>query len=97
MNKKSISRFGDGEFKIIFGHGIGFHRRSKLLKIKLLNVLNSHLDNLLIGINMPYHEYELNLRPDSWKDYWKNFIKKYKFKIIDLLNIKRKYYFALFF
>ena len=46
---------------------------------------------------MPYHEQELNLRPDSWRDYWKNYIKKYKFKIIDLLNVKRKYYFALIF
>ena len=96
-NNKSIARFGDGEFKIIFGLGIGFHKSSKLLKMKLLNVLNSKLDNLLIGINMPYHEQELNLRPDSWRDYWKNYIKKYKFKIIDLLDTKRKYYFALVF
>ena len=97
INNKSIARFGDGEFKIIFGLGIGFHKSSKLLKAKLLNVLNSNLNNLLIGINMPYHEHELNLRPDSWRYYWKNYIKKYKFKIIDLLNIKRKYYFALVF
>ena len=96
-NNKSIARFGDGEFKIIFGLGIGFHRSSKSLKNKLLNVLKSNLNNLLIGINMPYHEQELNLRPDSWRDYWKNYIKKYKFKIIDLLNVKRKYYFALIF
>ena len=97
INNKSIARFGDGEFKIIFGLGIGFHKSSKLLKAKLLNVLNSNLNNLLIGINMPYHEYELSLRPDFYIDYWKNYIKKYKFKIIDLLNIKRKYYFALVF
>ena len=96
-NNKSISRFGDGEFKIIFGLGIGFHGSSELLKNRLLNVLNSSLNNLLIAINMPYHEYELNLRPDGWRDYWKKYINKYKFKIIDLLNIKRKYYFALVF
>ena len=24
MKNKSISRFGDGEFKLIFGHGVGF-------------------------------------------------------------------------
>jgi len=55
------------------------------------------MNNLLIGINLPYHEKELNIRPDSWRDYWKNYIKKYKFKIRDLLNINRKYYFALVF
>lgn len=96
-NHKSIARFGDGEFKIIYGLGIGFHRSSKSLKNKLLNVLNSSLTNLLIGINLPYHEHELNLRPDSWRNYWKNYIKKYKFKIIKLLNVNRKYYFALVF
>ena len=96
-NNKSIARFGDGEFKIIFGLGIGFHKSYKKLKIKLLNVLNSSLNNLLIGLNMPYHEQELNLRPDEWRIYWTNYINKYKFKIRDLLNVKRKYYFALVF
>ena len=94
ISNKSFSRFGDGEFKIIFGIGIGFQRSNELLKIKMLNVLNNSLNNLLIGINLPYHEHELNSRPDSLRDYWKNYIKKYKFKIIDLLNVKRKYYFA---
>lgn len=96
-NNKSIARFGDGEFKIIFGRGIGFHKSSKLLKKGLLNVLNSNLDNLMIGLNIPYREIELNIRPDDWRDYWKKYINKYKFKIINLLDIKKKYYFALVF
>ena len=97
LNNKSFSRFGDGEFKIIFGRGIGFHKSSKSLKNKLLNVLKSRLNNLLIGINLPYHEHELNSRPDSLRDYWKNYISKYKFKIRNLLDVKRKYYFAQLF
>lgn len=96
-DNKSIARFGDGEFKIIFGRGIGFHKSSKLLKKGLLNVLNSNLDNLMIGLNIPYREIELNIRPDDWRDYWKKYINKYKFKIINLLDIKKKYYFALVF
>ncbi len=74
FNNKSLSRFGDGEFKIIFGLGIGFHRSSELLKKKLINVLNCSMNNLLIGINLPYHEFELNSRPDPLRDYWKNYI-----------------------
>ena len=97
INNKSLARFGDGEFKIIFGLGIGFHRTNKLLKMKLLNVLKSNLDKLLVGINLPYREQDLNSRPALWRNYWKNFIKKYKFKIANLLNVKRKYYFALVF
>ena len=34
--KKSISRFGDGEFKIIFGKKIGFQNFNEQLKEKLL-------------------------------------------------------------
>ena len=96
-NNKSIARFGDGEFKIIFGLGIGFHDSTKSLKNKLLEVLNSNSKNLLIGINLPYHEQDLNPKPYSWREYWRKYIEKYKFRLINLLNIKKKYYFALVF
>ena len=44
-NKKSIARFGDGEFGIIFGNNIGFQKFDKKLKKKLLSVLNSNYFN----------------------------------------------------
>jgi len=91
-NNKSIARFGDGEFKIIFGRGIGFHKSSKLLKKGLLNVLNSNLDNLMIGLNIPYREIELNIRPDDWRDYWKKYINKYITKNLKEDNLKIKKY-----
>ena len=44
IGNKSLSKFGDGEFKIIFELGIGFLKSSNLSS------------NLLIGLYIPYHE-----------------------------------------
>lgn len=94
-NNKSISRLGDGEFQIIFGRKIGFQENNNLLSSKLLSVLNSNLSNLLIGINVPYHEEELNSRNSEGERYWKNWFKRYKFRLAKLLNKDKKYYSAL--
>ena len=46
-HNKSIARFGDGEFKIIFGKNIGFQKFNKRLSKKLKKVLNSKEKKLL--------------------------------------------------
>ena len=95
INNKSIARFGDGEFMIMFGKRIGFQKVNKLIKTKLLNILNSNLNNLLIGINVPFHEYELKLRNKFSENYWKHWFDLYKFSLAKILNKHRKYYSAL--
>ena len=54
---KSISRFGDGEFELIFGKvkGIGFQKANKILSKKLREVLKQKRRGLIIGINIPYN------------------------------------------
>ena len=58
-NNKSLARFGDGEFNLMFGWGNGFQNKNKLLQRRLINVLNSNLKNLLIGIYIPYLKQDL--------------------------------------
>ena len=82
-NNKSIIRFGDGEFKIIFGVGTRFHKFNEKLKDKLLLALNSNIPNLLIGIYPLYK----NRNP-----YWVRFLNHYKFKLGKILNKNRIYY-----
>lgn len=86
-NKKSISRFGDGEFLIIFGENIGFQKFNESLKNKLLNVLNSNFPNLLIGIM----RFKIYNNSDKVKRYWIYFYKKYKLRLRRILN-KQIYY-----
>ena len=81
--KKSISRFGDGEFKIIFGKNCGFQKFNKILKNRLLDVLNSNIPNLLVGI-VPLYK---NKNP-----FWVKWLNKYKFNLGRIINKNKIYY-----
>ena len=90
-NNKSISRFGDGEFNLIFGRGIKFQKTNKNLSKRLKEVLLSNEKDLLIGIPDSLNfEYLNNLIPRT-KRFWKKWIKKNKFKLI-FLHKKVNYY-----
>ena len=83
-NKKSISRFGDGEFSIIFNENIRFQKFNKNLKYKLLEVLNSKIKDLMIGI--------MNFEDLKIKPFWKEWFKRNKFRFRKLLNKDTIYY-----
>ena len=51
---KSISRFGDGELRIIFGENLDFQKADQQLRKKLLEILNIKDKGFLVGINLPY-------------------------------------------
>ena len=62
QSNKSLARFGNGEFDIIWGLSEGFQKPSESLGVRLKEILHSHSDNLLIGITDFYHHIP-NLRP----------------------------------
>ena len=76
-NSKSIARFGDGEFNIIFGKNIRFQEFNETLRKKLLKVLNSSFPNLLVGLMNLFY-----LR----NKYWINWIEKNKIKLLKVIN-----------
>ena len=89
---KSISRFGDGEYNIIFGQNITFEKYSPVLSQRLLEVLNSNEKNLLIGLFFPYKKKELKLYMDSVVNYWNQWLLRKKFKLLKILNKTKKYF-----
>ena len=89
--KKSISRFGDGEFKIITGTSNGFQKTNKILSERLLNVLNIKEKGFLVGINLPYHNKDLEKFDNFTRKYWIKFFNKYKFKIAKIFKNKKYY------
>ena len=91
-NKRSISRFGDGEFISIFGLNIGFQNYSKTLSKRLKEILNSNEKGLLIGLNIPYESKILRQFKDEVKDYYRNFLESYKFPILNIINKNKTYY-----
>ena len=72
-NKKSISRFGDGEFRLLTGErGIFFQNLTKGLSERLFEVINSTCTNLLIGLPYPFISRRNLKRPA--KIHWLHFI-----------------------
>lgn len=94
FNNKSIARFGDGEFSLIFGYGIGFQKFNKTLSERLLEVLNSNNNNLLIGISLKTNIKILDKYTTSSKNFYLNWIEFNKLKIGKILNKTKKYYSA---
>ena len=87
LNKnKSIGRFGDGEFNIIFGTNIRFQIFNKTLQEFLLKVLNTDIPNFLVGI-IPL--------TNITNSYWINYINENKFKLLKIINKNKIYYNSL--
>ena len=92
INKnKSISRYGDGEFKFIFGRTIGFQKYNKEMSQRLLDILNSKEKNLLIGINAPYKLKNLDRFNQHAKEYYTAWFNRFKFKLAKILKNKVYY------
>ena len=93
-NKRSISRFSDGEFSLIYGEISNFQEYNQELSKRLLEIIgNNHKNkNLLVGIDFAYKKKELDLYINYEVHFWTEFYKKNKFKLLKILNLKRKYY-----
>ena len=83
-NNKSISRFGDGEFKIIFGISIRFQKTSPYLSERLYEILNNKDSNFLVGLNVPYKI--IPKLSNRVQRYWLTYFDKFKFKIAKIIS-----------
>ena len=92
IHKKFISRFGDGELSLIEGRSIIFQRYNCTLAKKLKEVLYTNLNNLLVGVYLPYKKGQLDLYYINESNYWKAWLEYYKFFVIKLINKNKKYY-----
>lgn len=90
-NNKSISRFGDGEYKIIFGENIDFQIADKELQNKLLEVLNIKDKGFMVGINVPYKIKVLKKMKKKSQIYWRNYFNIHKFQIAKIIKNKQYY------
>lgn len=90
--KKSISRFGDGEFDMIYGIGMNYQKYDSKLAKRLEEIVLSENENILIGlpnvVNLDYCKEYTGFATE----FWPNWINKYKFKLVRLLKHNRKYY-----
>lgn len=90
-NGASISRYGDGEFDIIFGRMQGFQRKDKKLGKRLKYVLrqNGKYEDFLVGI--PYIFEDLHIFTDKAIYHWQIRLNKERYKWYKIFNRKKPY------
>lgn len=93
-NKKSISRFGDGEYRLLLGMGHEFESANKNLSEKLSEVLNSKENNCLVGIYLPLDKEREKYIPHE-SAFWVYFIKHMKWRLFKAIKQDRQYYSAI--
>ena len=86
---ESVSRFGDGEFRVILGSGNGFQRPNERLGKRLEEVLNSDNEKLLVSI--PYALKSTSLLVFKARFFWKTFLFDYGSLISKYLSPTRIY------
>lgn len=90
--KYSLSRFGDGELRLIYGKDIGFQKYDENLSKRLKEILMSKTNNKNILIAIPNVFDKLDSYEDKSKEYWSEQLFFYKNKWISLLNNNTVYY-----
>lgn len=90
-NKKSISRFGDGEFDLILGRKCSLQTNNSRLAEMLESVLSETREDLLIGIPDVFGSYET--RGEAFKEIFRrNLAKGGRSRIYNLLDQNKVYY-----
>ena len=93
-HNKSIARYGDGEYLLMFGHSIFFQKYSLELAERLIEILNSKEENLLIGIYFPIKKSELDLYTDNERNYWNGLTNSRKLELLKVIKMDKKFYSA---
>lgn len=89
-NKVSLTRFGDGEFKIIHSKKIGFQEDNKELANKLKEVLNSKEQDIMICLPGTFIQTDDMI--EKSKMYWDNYLKQKRLTWYRDLNSKKIYF-----
>lgn len=90
QDKCSLTRFGDGEFGIIFGSRICYHDRNSELADRLKEVIASENPNLLIGLPPCFGSLD-DFTP-STVDFWRRWMSKKREMVYSVLDMNRVYY-----
>lgn len=87
---KSIARFGDGEFNLIWGEDLPFQSFSKELQTRLHEILISDNENLIVGI--PDIFTSLSAYNKNATNFWRKLIVTNREKIYNILNMDKQYF-----
>lgn len=90
MDRYSISRYGDGEFSLIFGNSLPFQDYNEKLAKKLLQILNSNQKKHLVGIPNVFGN--LDDFNEKSKNFWNDYLLGNRKKIYGVLDKRKVFY-----
>ena len=93
-DKCSIGRYGDGEFKIIYGRTIGFQKHDKELAKRLYEILHVKDEKFLVGM-MKALKFNVNkMYTEEAAGYWSRWLKRNRIKVLKTIDTNKTYYSA---
>ncbi|WP_456277308.1 SP_1767 family glycosyltransferase [Bacillus sp. AK128] len=92
-NRKSVSRYGDGEFSLMRGKNLLFQPCNEELKNRLREIIKSQESNLIICIPDVFQN--IDWCEEKPKKYWKTYLELNRYRIYKMLDKKKMYYDAL--
>ena len=88
--KASMSRFGDGEFALMYGENLKFQSYNHELAQRLKEIIKSCNENHIVGIPYVFNDrIHLTEKADS---YWNKYLELNSHKIYKLLDFSKTYY-----
>lgn len=87
--KRSVARFGDGEFNIMRGGALGFQESDSSLADKLYEVIHERVDGLEIGIPDVFGD--LSEYTNKSARFWKAYLGMHRGEMVQLLDLDRAY------
>jgi len=94
LKGSSITRFGDGEFRIINGFSIPYQKYDKNLQKRLKQIFQEKIKNLLIGLPETFSTLDQFTFPE--RIFWRKYMVKNRDSIYKLIDLKQDYVSAFF-
>lgn len=87
---KSIVRYGDGEFNLIFGEDLPFQSYSKELALRIKEILVSNDENIMVSIPNMFES--LDCYNDTERFFWRKYVVLHRNKLYDVLDMNKVYF-----
>jgi len=94
LKGNSITRFGDGEFRLINGFSIPYQKYDKNLQKKLKQIFQEKVNKLLIGLPETFSSLNKFTFPE--RIFWRKYMFKNRNSIYKLIDINKEYVSAFF-
>ena len=90
--RTSIARFGDGELMYIRKKKLYFQEDNEELRNRLIEVLNSNVPDLLIGLPIALNSANIEKYGKFAKEFWKQWLNNNRMEMLELIDNNKQYY-----